>query len=130
MMFSCLYASPDLRTCPALHRPCLSVRIGAQADTTAQVARSLWVHDHKTAFETKGVAWQEPARHVKGKGLCKCSPAEQTNPWYAALSDREKHTLLFWDSFHGKGIGGPRYEFILTLLRPWRELGERPDAGV
>ena len=77
----------------------MSVRIGAQADTTAQVARSLWVHDHNTVFETKGVAWQEPARRAKGKGLCKSSPAEQTNPRYAALSDREKHTLLFWDSF-------------------------------
>ena len=102
----------------------MSVRIGAQADTTAQVARSLWVHDHKTVFETKGVVWQEPARHVKGKGLCKYSPAEQTRPWYAALSDREKHTLLFWDSFRRIPQGDEPEELVdLSMNLSWPSSG-------
>ena len=73
---------------------------------------------------------------MKGKGLCKYSPAEQTNPWYAALSDREKHTLLFWDSFRRIPRGDEPEELVdlgMSLYWPppaWRELGERPDAGV
>ena len=61
---------------------------------------------------------------MKGNSLCTYSPAEQTNPWYAALSDREKHTLLFWDSYRRVPQGDEPEELVdLSMNLSWSSSG-------
>ena len=57
---------------------------------------SLWVDDHKAAWSGKRLVWTEPVRHKSGRGPCGYSASlESSCPYYAVLTDREKHVLLY-----------------------------------
>ena len=60
--------------------------------------RPKWIDDHQATFEKCGHPWVEPVLHETTCGDCRYRPAmEKNNPFYASLSDRNKHMLeLLW----------------------------------
>ena len=75
-----------------------------EGDPEAKRSKMLWPTKHREWWAKHNVPWVEPSIHAQKHGPCHyhlvgSSYAEDTNVFYAALSDRCKHALLFYDLY-------------------------------
>ena len=74
-----------------------------------------WIAQHRKLFKSHGVPWVEPIHNLNQTGYCGYRGYEElelTCGWYAMLSDRQKHLIIFIEDSHPLNVDN--YEWQLT----------------